>query len=307
MVIAGPVDGTDVAGLVATVLPSAPPAVPEEPPHATAATTASGTRARSRVRAFVMANTVPLLRRGRQRRTACPWPDQDSAQMYVVVSRGRARGGPWRGDSQSPEGGRVQGSNVRRRDGLRIHRSDSYVHSPAASYGWHVVPSGPGEWDQCLCGVQRVLPIIDVMESVPVRQPPAIVEGLRKNYGRLCAVDGVSFQVRRGEIYGLFGPNGAGKTTTVRSSRATQAHLGVSAGARIRPRSPWAPLAVAQRRRLRFPDRAGGSAHGGGVGIPPRDSGHCPSAARCTCLEQAASRSIAGRLRGRRDQREPLR
>jgi ABC-type multidrug transport system ATPase subunit len=54
------------------------------------------------------------------------------------------------------------------------------------------------------------------VEGVPVCQPPAIVaEGLRKDYGRLRAVDGVSFQVGRGEIYALLGPNGAGKTTTV--------------------------------------------------------------------------------------------
>jgi ABC-2 type transport system ATP-binding protein len=41
------------------------------------------------------------------------------------------------------------------------------------------------------------------------------VEGLRRAYGRVCAVDGVSFQVRQGEIYALLGPNGAGKTTVV--------------------------------------------------------------------------------------------
>jgi len=47
-------------------------------------------------------------------------------------------------------------------------------------------------------------------------QPPAIVvTGLCKDYGRLRAVEGVSFQVRHGEIYALLGPNGAGKTTTV--------------------------------------------------------------------------------------------
>ena len=54
------------------------------------------------------------------------------------------------------------------------------------------------------------------MGGVPAVQPPAIVvERLRKDYGRLRAVNGVSFQVRRGEIYALLGPNGAGKTTTV--------------------------------------------------------------------------------------------
>src|ERR687890_671482 len=41
------------------------------------------------------------------------------------------------------------------------------------------------------------------------------VEDLRKAYGSHQAVRGISFTVRRGEIFGLLGPNGAGKTTTV--------------------------------------------------------------------------------------------
>jgi ABC-2 type transport system ATP-binding protein len=41
------------------------------------------------------------------------------------------------------------------------------------------------------------------------------VSGLHKRFGSVTAVDGISFNVRRGELFGFLGPNGAGKTTTI--------------------------------------------------------------------------------------------
>lgn len=45
--------------------------------------------------------------------------------------------------------------------------------------------------------------------------PAVVVEGLRKSYGDLAAVGGISFEVAQGEFFGILGPNGAGKTTTM--------------------------------------------------------------------------------------------
>src|SRR5712691_3492832 len=46
--------------------------------------------------------------------------------------------------------------------------------------------------------------------------PAIYIKDLRKAYSTVVAVDGVSLEVPRGQIFGLLGPNGAGKTTTIR-------------------------------------------------------------------------------------------
>ena len=41
------------------------------------------------------------------------------------------------------------------------------------------------------------------------------VKNLKKTYGDFTAVNSISFQVQKGEIFGFLGPNGAGKTSTI--------------------------------------------------------------------------------------------
>jgi ABC-2 type transport system ATP-binding protein len=78
---------------------------------------------------------------------------------------------------------------------------------------------------------------------------------LTKRYGEIVAVDGVSFAVTRGEIFGLLGPNGAGKTTTILMLLGL---TDISAGqARVLGHDPERdPLAV-KRRVGYMPDTVG--------------------------------------------------
>ena len=61
----------------------------------------------------------------------------------------------------------------------------------------------------------------DISAEVAARRSGApgvaivVVRDLRKRYGTLQAVDGVSFEIAEGEVFGILGPNGAGKTTTL--------------------------------------------------------------------------------------------
>ncbi len=65
---------------------------------------------------------------------------------------------------------------------------------------------------------QEVMPAITLERPLSARSGEVVVEvrDLVKRFGAFAAVNGIRFEVRRGEIFGLLGPNGAGKTTTFR-------------------------------------------------------------------------------------------
>ncbi len=58
--------------------------------------------------------------------------------------------------------------------------------------------------------------IIDTMEAKRSMEPVIEATSLKKTFGDLVAVDGLSFTVESGECFGILGPNGAGKTSTIR-------------------------------------------------------------------------------------------
>ena len=55
-----------------------------------------------------------------------------------------------------------------------------------------------------------------MIEGTPGNDALVQARGLSKRFGDFVAVDGVDFEVRRGEVFGFLGPNGAGKTSTMR-------------------------------------------------------------------------------------------
>jgi ABC-2 type transport system ATP-binding protein len=61
-----------------------------------------------------------------------------------------------------------------------------------------------------------------------MKTPVIEVEDFRKTYGNYVAVDGISFDVKQGEIFGLLGPNGAGKTSTLECLEGLRAPNGGS-------------------------------------------------------------------------------
>src|SRR5512137_2143601 len=62
----------------------------------------------------------------------------------------------------------------------------------------------------------------------PMRNTVIEVKDFRKAYGTSVAVEGISFDVKQGEIFGLLGPNGAGKTSTLECLEGLRASDGGS-------------------------------------------------------------------------------
>ncbi|MGW4247140.1 ATP-binding cassette domain-containing protein, partial [Nocardia sp. NPDC004722] len=60
------------------------------------------------------------------------------------------------------------------------------------------------------------MPSVDKPDSVAPDDPAVFVEDIRKSFGDVHALQGVSFTAARGQVLGILGPNGAGKTTTVK-------------------------------------------------------------------------------------------
>jgi ABC-2 type transport system ATP-binding protein len=77
-------------------------------------------------------------------------------------------------------------------------------------------------------------------------QPLVTVSGFSKRYGRLAALEDVTFSIRRGEVLGLIGPNGAGKTTLFESI------AGVLPATRGELRAGGRALSPAERQALLF-------------------------------------------------------
>ena len=114
-----------------------------------------------------------------------------------------------------PDGGRVR----------FVRGGDREVTPPVpdALAGHHVVSVAPRFEDGFMMLLKGAAGREEA-KSIVVARPVAVqvgatavrVEQLVKKFGSFVAVDHVSFEVRRGEIFGLLGPNGAGKTTTFR-------------------------------------------------------------------------------------------
>lgn len=91
--------------------------------------------------------------------------------------------------------------------------------------------------------------------------PALVLDNVVKRFGAFAAVDGLSFEVAKGEIYGFLGPNGAGKTTTLRmileitapTSGAIEV-LGSASAIKVRHRIGYLPEERGLYRKMRAAD-----------------------------------------------------
>src|SRR5690606_37610345 len=65
------------------------------------------------------------------------------------------------------------------------------------------------------CHWRCLLSVQDIWKEVAVAEPVIELRNLTKKYDTLTAVDSLSLNITKGEIFGLLGPNGAGKSTTI--------------------------------------------------------------------------------------------
>ncbi|MBN8919797.1 MAG: ABC transporter ATP-binding protein [Rhizobiales bacterium] len=132
---------------------------------------------------------------------------------------------------------------------------------------------------------------------------------LVKNYGAARAVDGITFSVGRGEIFGLLGPNGAGKTTTILMLLGL---TDVTSGeVRVLGHNPQRDPLTVKRRVGYLPDAVGFYDHmtaldnlrytAGLIGIPARDrTERIMQALTRVGLEEAAHKAVGAFSRGMR-------
>jgi ABC-2 type transport system ATP-binding protein len=142
------------------------------------------------------------------------------------------------------------------------------------------------------------------------RAAAVVVEGLRKSYGTLQAVRGVSFAVEPGEVLALLGPNGAGKTTTLeilegfRSRDGGRAEvLGIDPGSRAGRRllAPMTGLVLQDVGVERYLTVRETVARNAGYYPAPRDVGEVISLVGLAGMERRLVRSLSGGQKRRLD------